>query len=322
MVSSTQFYDTKKFIIENNEVRLELLSYGARIQKLIYSGVDVVMGFDTLEDYKRDQRFLGATIGRYANRIAGGKFTIGQNQYFVSKNENEITTLHGGKVGFDRFEWDAKILNEYSVQFSRISPDGEMGFPGNLEAKVIYSLSGSALSISYYAKCDCDTVFNPTNHAYFNLGGLSGRDCREMVLHLSANEYLPIDQNLIPTGEIRNVSGTDFDFQNPKKIGCDFDHCFVLSDRKNSKYAGSLYSEETGIQMIIETDLPGIQLYTCEHFEDKAGKEEIFLHDHHAVALETQFFPNTPNTPSFPSCTLAREKEFFSTTKYVFSKIK
>lgn len=322
MVTSSQFFGTKQFILENSEIRLTLLAYGARIQSLVFREVDVVMGFDTLEDYKRDTRYLGASIGRYANRIEGGTFSLGEKRHILSKNENESTTLHGGKCGFDRFEWDAKVLDEYSVEFSRISPHGEMGFPGNLSARIVYSLSGSAVSISYFASSDSDTVYNPTNHAYFNLGGIMGEDCREMILQLDSKEYLPIDSDLIPTGEIRTSSGTDFDFQKPKKIARDFDHCFVLSDRKNQKRAGSLYSEKTKIKMEIETDLPGIQLYTCEHFSDSTGKGGVPLHDHHAVALETQFFPNSPNIPSFPSCALPAGKEFCSTTKYIFSQEK
>ncbi len=321
MIRTTDFFDTKKYILENEKIKLELLSYGARIHKLYFGGIDVVLGFDTLEDYQKDKRFLGATVGRYANRIAGGEFMLGENKYTLSKNENGITTLHGGEFGFDRFEWDAKILDENSVCFERISPDGEMGFPGELEVSVTYTLSDSAVIITYTAKCDGDTVFNPTNHAYFNLGGLGGKDCREMILQLNAEHYLPIDENLIPTGEIKKVDGTEFDFQDARKIGVDFDHCFVLSDPKKENLAGFLYSEESGIKMNIETDLPGIQLYTCEHFTDPAGKENIPLHDHHGVALETQFSPNSPNCLDFPSPILKKGEEFQSITKYSFEKI-
>ena len=184
---------------------------------------------------------------------------------------------------------------------------------------VTYTVEENALAIHYDGISDADTVFNPTNHAYFNLDGYNGEDCRNMLLKFQANHYLPVDELLIPTGEIAKVENTRFDFRSLRRIEDDFDHCFVVALDRAYRNICTLISEKSKIKMDIETDLPGIQFYTCSGCNEKAGKGGIPLHIHHAVALETQFFPDAPNHDNFPSTVLKKGEHFESDTKYIFS---
>ncbi len=322
MVTKSKFGKYDLFTLENDKLKVELFSYGACIKKIIFDGKDIALGYDTPEDYENGSFYIGATIGRYGNRIQNGTFSLNEKVYFVDKNEKSVTCLHGGLKGFDKCIWDSEILSDQSVAFSLKSSDGECGFPGNVFIKVIFSLENNALVLSYQATSDADTVFNPTNHVYFNLDGYNGRDCREMLLTFPAEHYLPVNDELIPTGEIKNVSGTDFDFRSERPIRIDYDHCFVFGMKKEKRYGGSLYSPTSGIKMDIETDMPSVQLYTCSGFESSVGKGGIPLHKHQGVALETQFFPDSPNHKNFPSTVLKKGDVFESKTKYIFTKEK
>lgn len=320
MVKEFVFGSSRGFELQNDALKVKLISYGARITELHFAGKDVTLGFDRLEDYKESNNFCGAVVGRFGNRIANGRFSINGTEYDLPKNEKGITTLHGGTEGFDRFEWDAEILSDQAVRFSRISPDGEMGFPGNLEVSVIYTLEADGLCIAYFAKTDADTHVNLTNHAYFNLDGYFGEDCLKMTMQLDAPWYLPVDDKLIPSGEIADVTGTKFDRRKERPIETDYDHCFVFGLKQEYKKVGTLYSPHSGIAMDIETDMPGIQCYTCSGTNEKAGKGGVPQHIHHAVALETQLFPDSPNHENFPSTLVRPGTPFESTTRYRFYK--
>lgn len=320
MIKEFSFGSSKGFEISNEALRVKLISYGARITELHFDGKDVTLGFDTLEDYKESTIYCGATIGRYGNRIAGGSFVLNGKTYSLPKNEKGITTLHGGTEGFDRFEWDSEILSEESVRFTRLSPDGEMGFPGNLQTAITYTLENDGLKIEYDATSDADCYVSLTNHAYFNLDGCDGEDCRNMIMQLNAPWYLPVDKDLIPTGEIASVEGNIFDFRTPRPIKHDYDHCFVLGNDISYRTVGTLYSPKSGIEMAVESDMPGLQIYTCSGCNEKSGKYGIPLHLHHAVAVETQLFPDSPHHDNFPSTLLKAGERFESVTRYRFFK--
>ena len=219
---------THRFFLENSSLRLTLLSYGARIHELIYQGKDLVIGYDNMEEVRRGQFYTNPIVGRFANRIANGRFSLSGKEYVLEKNEGGVTHLHGGTVGFDKMEWDWEILGENAVRFHRVSPHMEMGYPGNLSVDVTYSLENNGLKIAYKATTDRETVVNLTNHAYFNLDGYDGEDCLNMRLRLAAPYYLPVDKDLIPTGEPADVTGTIFDFRESRPIGHEYDHCFVF----------------------------------------------------------------------------------------------
>lgn len=320
MLKHETWQGSERFLLENDKIRLVLLSYGARINELVFAGKDVVIGYDTMEDLRRDEFYTNAVVGRYANRIADGRFSLNGTTYQLEKNENGVTHLHGGTMGFDRVEWDWEIEGDNSVRFYRLSPHMEMGYPGNLTVSVTYTLEDDGIAIRYRAMSDRDTVMNLTNHAYFNLDGFDGNDCREMEMRLAAPYYLPVDDLLIPVGKPESVAGTRFDFQKRRPIGEEYDHCFVFENWGKKALVGELYSPASGIGMNIYTDLPGIQVYTCIRLESNRGKKGIPLHLHQAVALETQFLPDSPNHPAYPSTVLKGGTVFDSTTHYRFFK--
>ncbi|MCL1867282.1 MAG: galactose mutarotase, partial [Oscillospiraceae bacterium] len=229
------------FTIKNKNITATLTDYGATLMNLHVpdrngNSVDVVLGYDSVGEYKSGNSCMGATVGRYANRIANGTFTLGGKTYTLSKNDPDFpNTLHGGKVGFHKRDWTAVQVTDSSVTFEYISPDEEEGFPGELNAKVKYSLSDCSLIIEYNAISDSDTIFNPTNHSYFNLSGTN--DILDTKIGIFASSYTPVDSSKIPTGETVDVSGTVFDFCPPKSIRQDiesgkidnFDHNYTIS---------------------------------------------------------------------------------------------
>ena len=210
-----------------NGLSASILTYGATLQSLCFDGRDVVLGYDSLEDYRRCGGYQGATIGRYGNRIAGGRFALGGTTYDVGCNESGRGHLHGGETGFDKYIWDAEILSddgEPSVRFSLVSADGDMGYPGRLTVSVTFTVRDeNALELAYRAVSDKDTVLNLTNHAYFNLNGYDGGDILDNVLTIDADAITPVDGKLIPTGEFLAVEGTPFDFREGKPIGQDIE---------------------------------------------------------------------------------------------------
>lgn len=320
MIKDYNWEGTHRFDLDNGIVRLSLLSYGARINNLVFDGKDLVLGYDTMDDIRRSVFYTNPIVGRFANRIADGRFSLNGTEHQLDKNEKGCTHLHGGSDGFDKKEWEWKILSENAVRFHRISPHLEMGYPGNLSIDVTYTLSGSSVVIGYRATCDRDTVLNLTNHAYFNLDGHNGTDCRSMMMKLEAPYYLPVDDKLIPTGNPEKVDGTIFDFRESRPIKEEYDHCFVFDGYGSPRKVCELFSHSSGINLAITTDLPGMQLYTGTYLNDSAGKDGIPIHPHQAIVLEPQFLPDSPNHSDYPPTVLKAGDVFSSESKYEFSK--
>lgn len=319
--------DVYRFEICDGDMRVNLIEYGATIQSLFYNGVDCVAGYDTLEGYIKDTSNQGGTIGRYANRIGKSQFTLNRKTYTLFAN-NGVNSLHGGSAPFNHKLFKGEPMSANAVKFSISSPDGEGGYPGNLDFSVTFTLKDNALAIEYNAVCDADTIMNFTNHAYFNLGSENNYSTELMI---KADYVTAIDEGLIPTGEFMSVDGTPFDFKTPKPIGRDinsdhpqiklgkgFDHNFVLGlDREYKENCVIAYCPDSKITMSVDTDLPGIQLYTSNMLNEAGGKYGD-LTKHYAFCLETQFFPDTPNRPEFPSCVIKKDTPFYSITKYKF----
>ncbi|MCQ2462955.1 MAG: galactose mutarotase [Clostridia bacterium] len=327
------------FTIENNNgLQAGIITYGATLAFLNCpdkNGVngDVIMGFDTLEGHLACDCYCGRTVGQYCNRIANGKFTLGKEEISVDKNENGVTCLHGGGA-YSSDVWKAIIADDDAVEFSRFSPDGEAGFPGNVNVTVTYSLNDhNELEIDYKAVSDSLTVINMTNHAYFNLAGADSGDILSHILKLNCSAFTPTDDKSIPTGEIKSVSGTAFDFTEEKPIGRDialddvqltqcrgYDHNFCIDgwDGKLRTFA-TVYEPVSGRTLEAMTDLPGVQLY-CGNFLDGTftGKNGKKIEKHNGFCLETQFYPDTPNQPSFPKCVYKAGSAYESTTIYKF----
>lgn len=312
---------------------LSLITYGGIITELCYQGKDVVLGHTCLEDYLRSDGSIGVTVGRYANRIAGGKFILNGETVDVGCNETGRGHLHGGTIGFEKRVWDVTELTENSVTIRLIAADGEMGYPGELTADVTFTLEDNdTLAIAYRAVSTKDTVYNPTNHAYFNLNGYDGGDVLDTELQIFADEITPVDTLLIPLPDRMPVEGTPFDFRTPKaigkeigddheqlKVGGGYDHNFCINDDCTYRHAVSAYSPRSGIRMDCYTDQPGVQLYTGNFLKNTFGKGGAMI-KHQGFCLETQHYPDSPNRPDFPSTTLKAGDVFESITRYSFSK--
>ena len=292
---------------------------------------DVVLGYDSLDGYLTNPAYLGAIIGRYGNRIAGGKFTLDGKTYTIPQN-NGSNALHGGTKGFNKAVWDAKEIPN-GIELNYTSPDGDQGFPGNLKMTVRYTVTNTDLKIEYSATTDKDTVVNLTNHSYFNLKGQGNGDILQHQVKINAKRYTPVDANLIPTGELATVEGTPFDF--PKltavgarinddneqlKLGKGYDHNFVL-DGGGGKLAeaAEVYEPASGRLMEVWTDQPGVQFYTGNFLDGISGKEGKVYQQRFALCLETQHFPDSPNHPKFPSTELKPGHKYHSVTIYRFS---
>lgn len=312
------------------------LGYGATWQTMFVPNrrgefVDVVLGYDTLEEYQKYTMFLGAVVGRVANRIKGARFTLNGAEYRLAANNNG-NCLHGGNAGFDKKVWKAETDGD-SVIFSLTSPDGDENFPGSLSAVVIYSLSeDDALSIQYLVNTDADTIQNLTNHAYFNLAGQGGGSIRDQVLSIDADRFTRFDETIVPTGEIAPVFGTPLDFTRPKPIGRDldaksdgmdyaggYDHNFVLNHKKGGLERVATASDPAGgVAMDVYTDQPGVQLFTAPDFSHMVGKGGVRYGARPAFCLETQHFANAMEHPNFPSIVLRAGEVFSSETIYRF----
>ena len=317
-------------LINENGLTAKILDYGATVQSLIVpdknkNPVDVVLGHDTIEEYVEGDCYLGATIGRVGNRIGEGKFELNGEKYklFVNNGPNH---LHGGKKGFDRFVWDSKQEDDF-VLFSRISPDGEEGYPGNLEITVKMGWRENSFTIEYEAKTDKDTILNLTNHSYFNLNGAGSGDIHSHILEINAEKYTVCDENCLPTGELASVENTAMDFRKPKAIGKDiendepcvklsrgYDSTFVISGHPFAKATGDI----SGITLVADTDQPGVQLYTANFLTDSHGKGGLDCGLRSAFCLETQHFPDSIHHPDWPSVILRKDEVFKSFTSYTF----
>lgn len=310
-----------------------ILDYGCTVQSLKVPNAqggltDVVLGYDTIEEYENNDGYLGAAIGRFANRIGKSEFTLGGKTYALARNDGE-NHLHGGIKGFDKYIWSASA-NGDTLEFSRISPDGEENYPGKLTVKITYELTDeNALKIFYDAETDADTVINLTNHSYFNLNG-SGSALTH-TLQVFAEQFTENDDHCLPTGKILTTLGTPFDFSTPKTVGLDidaddiqlhngngYDHNFVLSASAELKKAAVLYSPESGIEMTTLTTLPGMQVYSSNWLSPRKGKNGSQIDRRCAICLETQVFPNALACPNFPSPILRAGEHFHTETVYRF----
>jgi aldose 1-epimerase len=323
-------------------MRAEILTYGGILRCLEVPDcqermADVTLGYDTLADYIRRNPYFGAIVGRYANRIAGGTFTLDGVHYKVNINRGSLH-LHGGHRGFDKVIWEAEPfqdLNSVGLKLSYVSQDGEEGYPGKLFVTVTYTLTNSnELMIHYSARTDRSTILNLTNHSYFNLGTGSERDILGHELMLNADGFTVIDSNGIPTGEIRKVDGTPLDFRKPMPIGArinqkddqlqsgrGYDHNWVLNTKGGiDTIAARLRDPITGRCMEVFTTQPGIQFYTGNNLDETLiGKADKPIAYRSGLCLETQHFPNSPNQPSFPSTVLRPGDMYNQLTIYRFS---
>ncbi|WP_121710723.1 aldose epimerase family protein [Streptomyces sp. E5N91] len=306
-----------RWTLERAGVRVRVLSYGGIVQSAEVPDrdghtADVVLGFAELDGYvAHPEPYFGALVGRYANRIAGGRFPLDGRTYALAPNEGP-NTLHGGTRGFDKRVWDVAAVEE-GVRLSRVSPHGEEGFPGRLEMSVTYTLDGSgALRIAYEAVTDAPTVLNPTNHSYVNLSGSGHAGGHE--LRLAASRITPVDAGLIPTGGLDDVTGTRFDFRRARKVGSGYDHNYVLDKgvTEAAEEVAELYDPASGRVLTVATTEPGLQLYTADHLGEPFAPGD-------GIALETQHFPDSPNRPGFPSTVLRPGEVFRSETVYGFS---
>ena len=299
---------------------------------------DVVLGFDSVDGYVSDKSYFGALIGRYGNRIGHAQFTLDGKTYTLAKNNGE-NTLHGGIKGFNKAVWGAKEIpakNGQALELSYLSKDGEEGFPGNLSVRVVYTLTDSnELKIEYSATTDKKTVVNLTNHSYFNLAGPGSGDILGHVLMIEGDKFTPVDSGLIPTGELRDVAGTPFDFRKPTaigarvdsddeqiKLGGGYDHNFVLRRKAGDpiSLAARVVEPKTGRVLEVWTTEPGVQFYTGNFLDGSAhGKGGISYTKRSALCLETQHFPDSPNQPKFPSTELKPGERYHTTTIYKFS---
>ncbi len=288
---------------------------------------DVVLGFDDIDGYINDDSSHGAIVGRYANRIANAQFELNGAVYKLYANEGR-NTLHGGSVGFNKRVWTIEDTTINSVTFGYVSPDGEENFPGTLKTTCKYTFTDeNELKIEYNAVSDKDTVVNLTNHTYFNLGGLDNDTALNHELQLNADYYTPVNAELIPTGELADVTGTPFDFRTPKLIGKDveagllrgYDHNYMLSEPHVMKKAAVAYHEGAGIEMTVYTDKPAIQFYSAIGLSGKSiGKGGRLMKFQSAFCLESQYAPDSPNQPAFPDCTLKAGEKYEFTTIYAF----
>ncbi|MDF1571592.1 MAG: galactose mutarotase [Bacteroidales bacterium] len=289
---------------------------------------DIVLGFETLDEYLGDHPYFGALIGRYANRIAGGKFRLEGREYTLVKN-NGLCHLHGGTVGFDKVLWTAaaeRTLDSVTLKLGYQSPDMEEGYPGNMLVEVEYTLNDqNELVIAYRATSDKTTHVNLTNHSYFNLNNCRG-DILDHVLMIDADRVTELDADSLPTGKILEVDNSCFDFRNAKPIGEEieatppgYDINYVVNDYDGElKRIATVYHEASGRVMDVLTTQPGVQLYTSNYVENIRGKEGVVYNKHAAVCLETQHYPDTPNHTSFPSTVLHPGETYHQVTIYRF----
>ena len=337
---------TDLYVLTNSRGMIVAISnYGATVVSIKVPDrtgkfADVVLGYDTAKEYQDGTAHFGGSVGRYANRIAHGSFTLAGKTYTLPKNNGE-NTLHGGLLSFDKKIWTAKEVpgkDGPAVEFTYVSPDGEEGFPGTMTVTVVFTLlnAKNELRIDYSASTDKPTVVNITNHSYFNLAGQGNGDILSQTLQLNASKFTPVDAGLIPTGELRDVKNTPFDFARPVaigeringtdeqlKLGRGYDHNWVL-DKKSGfsgiELAAVARDPKSGRVLEVLTTEPGIQFYTGNFLDGTAhGKEGKVYEQRYAFCLETQHFPDSPNHAGFPSTTLFPSRPFHSTTIFRFS---
>jgi aldose 1-epimerase len=334
------------FRLRSDELEVTVLDYGGVVQSVLAPDrdggrADVVLGFDAAEPYATASPYFGALVGRYANRIGHARFSLDGREYPLQAN-NGPNSLHGGPQGFDKQRWAAEELGGTGVRLSLVSPDGDEGFPGRLAVTVTYGLTGDSLRIDYEAHNEeaeggLATVVNLTNHSYWNLAGEGSGSVAEHELRLHASRYTPVDATSIPVGELAPVDGTPFDFRTPTPVGArwregheqlaragGYDHNFVLDgvgggapEREGVGLAAVVRDPGSGRVLEVWTDQPGVQFYSGNHLTGQLrGKSGRLYRAGDALCLETQYFPDSPNRPDFPS-TVLRSQETFRTSTVV-----
>lgn len=333
-----QFGNAECVRLENGGLSCEILTYGGALRCLNVPGrngrsVDVVLGFDSLEDYMEQTGFLGALIGRFGNRIGNAEFKLDGKRYELFKNDG-ANHLHGGRRGFDKRIWKIEARDDTKLALSLVSEDGEEGYPGRLEVYVLYELKEDALEISYRAFSDADTLCNLTNHAYFNLSGHDSGTVEKQLIKINASHYTPTDAGLIPTGEIADVTGTpmdlrelvvigeraDLDFE-ALRFGGGFDHNYAIDGADGTlRLAAVAESRETGIVLETWTTLPGVQFYSGNGMAGlPKGKNGAPYDRRWGFCLETQVYPDAPHHANFPSALLKKGAEYRTKTVYRFA---
>jgi aldose 1-epimerase len=328
------------FTLKNaNGLIAQITNYGGKVINLWTPDkngdfADIVIGYETSAEYlNTTEIYYGTLIGRYGNRIADGQFTLNDSVYTLAKNNGE-NHLHGGIKGFNNVVWDAKKLDDQTLELTYLSVDGEEGYPGNLNVKVVYKLTNdNELKVEYWATTDKPTPINLTQHSFFNLKGAGNGDVNDHIMQIMADAYTPVDSTLIPTGEIANVDGTPFDFRTPTTIGArinddhiqmkygnGYDHNWVLNKAEGGlTYAAKVVEPASGRTLEVYTNEPGMQFYGGNFMTGndtgKGGKVFAFRG---AFCLETQHFPDSPNKPQFPSTILNPGEEYYSVCVYKF----
>ena len=335
--------DINQYILKNaNGMQITVINYGGIITSWKAkdrdgSYEDIVLGFDNLSDYESSSPYFGALIGRYGNRIKEGKFSLDGVDYTLEVNNGE-NHLHGGVKGFDKVIWEVeKEVKESSASLilRHISTDMEEGYPGNLDVKVIYTLTNDdELKVRYEAETDKKTIVNLTQHSYFNLSANLSRDILAHQITIDADSFLPVDKTLIPSGELRDVEGTPFDFRVPKRVGDDnnedytqltfgngYDHCWVLNNQNEGvRFVASAYDTLSGRSLEIFSDQPGIQFYSGNFLDGTLKSKDGGNYEFRSgFCLETQHYPNSPNQESFPSVILNPGEKYNTETIFRFS---
>ena len=330
------------YTLKNGDLVMQVTNFGARVVSLWVPDrdgnyEDVELGYDNIRSYTDNpgERFLGAVVGPYANRIAGGRFVLDGKEYDLPKNDKG-QTLHGGMKGVDMVVWDVVSVSDTSIVFSYLHPDGQDGFPGNVDIDMIYTLTpDNSFRADYSAVTDAPTYFNISHHSFFNLKGVGNGTVLDNVMVINASHTTPVDGHLIPTGEIADVTGTPFDFREPhaigERIGADneqlrngngYDHNWIL-DRESEgdiEFAASVYEPASGRFMEVFTDQPAMQFYSGNFFDGSvSGKYGKPMRHRESIALETQKYPDSPNHPDFPSTRLDPGQEYTHTCIYRFS---
>lgn len=335
-------YEVTEFTLTNRHgLELKVINYGCTITSLKIpdrNGVhaDIVLGYDDLEGYLQSNAYIGCVVGRFANRIANGKFVLEGKEYVLAQNQPPHH-LHGGIKGFSHAVWASEEIDTeegVGIRFRHLSPDGDEGYPGNLQIEVTYMLGDDdTLSFAYHAVSDQPTIINLTQHTYFNLHG-GNENILDHQLMIHADHFLPVDETMIPTGEMRSVDGSPFDFRTFKEVGRDigeddlqlaighgYDHCWVFNNPSGDMHhAATLYDPSSGRKMDLYTTEPGMQLYTANFLQSKVtGKNNVALNPRSGLCLETQHFPDSPHQPGFPSVVLQPGEKYLSKTLLKFS---
>lgn len=302
-MKKSDFFGYDAYTIGNDRLEATVISLGATVKSLRFMGRELVLGFPDAQGYLDDTAYICAAIGRVANRIGGARFTLNGTEYVLPANIGS-DMLHGGPNSYDKRRWTAEVISDASVRFTLVSPDGDNGFPGTLTASVTYTVEGDALRLDFGGLCDKDTVYAPTSHLYFNF---DGQNVLNYNMQINASGWLETSPALIPTGRVMPAAD-ECDFSSMRRIGQEYDHCFVLADED------ACAVEAAGVRMTLKTDFPAIQVYTSGTMGAPHGKNA-------GLAIEPELYPDSPNHPEFPTAVLRAGEEFHRYAEFSFSAI-